>query len=158
MQRRDMIRLTATLPIVVSGRVSDTVSKQVSPDVSQKVSTQVSSKVSTQVSPKRSLLDAPEPKFKLWDKVWHDYPVDDDFDEQDNGKTFRLFGVVVGMVYNPCGWRSDYRGWVYHVKTSEPRSLKSGWNHSDIHESELDLVSNLPSDSQRLDFGEIPLD
>lgn len=116
MHRRQACRLAAALPVGLAGQSF------------------------APTSQKRSLLNAPGPKFRIWDWVWHDYTVDDDLDENDDGKTFRVFGVVIGMIFNP---ESHYkRGWLYYVTTRKPESLAQPWNvDSYWHESEMSLLN-----------------
>ncbi|MBD2385252.1 hypothetical protein [Cylindrospermum sp. FACHB-282] len=55
----------------------------------------------------------PQPKFWFGQQVCFEWECDDDLDITNCGKSFRDYGVVVGMTYQQPGCDD---GWVYWVK------------------------------------------
>jgi hypothetical protein len=55
----------------------------------------------------------PQPKFWFGQQVCVEYECDDELDPVNLGKTFRDYGVVVGMVYQQPEYGD---GWAYWVK------------------------------------------
>lgn len=125
MQRRDVFRLALALPLAsVSGLISQQNNSL--------------TRVSTQPT---STIFPPAPKFKLWDEIYSDWTVDDSSDLENDGKTFRDFDIVIGIIWRASYESEDY-GWVYCVSQKEANSDYYECSEADIH-----LVSSLPAGS-----------